>query len=352
MMFIAIISLMLAGCGSNSSSSSSDGDANGGTESTEKIKLKFATYFPGTSPIYTDFTEPWMNRVTELTNGQVEFDYYPSEQLGKAGDLLTLTGDGVTDLSIFPANYYADTMPYSQMMASLPNLSENTDQGTKAFNDLLKENTTLVETDYLKNGVRPLVAQVSPNYELWTTGKELRVPSDLKGLKIKTPGGIANKMYEYLGAVPVTIAHAEVYEALDRKVIDVASYYSMAVKNSGTDELLRYAVFPHIGAVVQGININEKVWQSLPENVQQAMVQAGDEVIERIGQVYEEEDKKFNEEFVANGGTIAELTEEELQEWRTVTEEFTAKWLEENAEGPYKYNEVLEAYKEKLAEYK
>ena len=68
----------------------------------ETVTLKVATYFAGTSPIYTAVTEPWMKRVTELTDGNVQFDYYPGEQLGKAADLLNLTRDRVTDISVFP----------------------------------------------------------------------------------------------------------------------------------------------------------------------------------------------------------------------------------------------------------
>jgi TRAP-type transport system periplasmic protein len=348
---MAIISLTIAGCSSGTTNSTAKDEPKESNETKEKIKLKFATYFPGTSPIYTDFTEPWMKRVTELTDGQVEFEYYPGEQLGKAGDLLQLTKDGVADISIFPANYYADQMPLSQMLLGLPNLSESSGQGTKAYNDLVQENETLLKTDYLNNGIRPIVTHVSPTYELWTTGKEIRVPSDLKGKKVKTAGGISNEIYSYMGAVPVAISHAETYEALEKGVIDIASYYAMAIKNSGTNELLKYAVFPHIGTVIQSVTINEKVWQGLPKDVQKAMKQAGEEITGPIGKVYVNETEKFNKEFVANGGVIAELTKEESKQWKTVTEEFTKKWLEKHKSDP-KYKEVLNAYKEKLEEYK
>ena len=341
---MGILLLVITGCSSNSETTSE-------AASNEKIKLKFASYFAGTSPIYTDFTEPWMKKVTELTDGQVEFEYYPSEQLGKVGDLLQLTKDGVTDISIFPANYYSDQMPLTHMLLGLPNLSETTTQGTKAFNELVQENEVLLNTDYLNNGLRPLVSHVSPTNELWTTGLEIRVPADLKGKKIKTAGGIANEIYSYLGAVPVTISHAETYEALEKGVVDIASYYSMAVKNSGTDELLKYTVSPHIGTVIQSININEKVWGKLPESVQKAMIQAGEEIIEPIGQVYEDEADKFYEEFAAKGGIIAELTQEEKLQWDTETIKFTEEWLKKH-ESDSKYKDVLTAYQEKLDEYK
>lgn len=347
-MTVLIFIMALYGCGGEKTNSSSGG----GGEDDKKITLKLATYYPSTSPVYTDFTEPWMKRVTELTKGKVEFDYYPSEQLGKAGDLLQLTADGVADISIYPSNYYPNNMPYSHIFAAFPNLSETAEQGTLAYNELLQENQTILETDFLKNGVRPIVSYVSPPYEIWTTGKEIRVPSDLKGRKVKTAGGTANEFFEFIGAVPVTISHSETYEALERGIVDISITYAMAIESSGTQDLLKYAIFPHVGSVIHSININEKVWQGLPEDVQKAMIQAGEEIIEPIGQIYQERTEKFNEEFIEKGGVIVELTKEELQEWRTKSDEFIQKWLDKHKSDSYQYEDVLNAYREKMEKYK
>lgn len=338
------LSLLIAGCSSSTTSSSEK-------EEDKKVTLKLASYFADTSPIYTAVTKPWMERVTELTEGKVEFQYFPSEQLGKAQDLLKLTKDGVADISIYPANYFPDNMPYSHMIAGLPNLSETSNQGTLAYRDLLQESSTLLEKDYLNNGVRPVLTHVSPPNEIWTTGEEIRVPEDLKGLKVKTAGGITSEMYKFMGAVPVTISHGETYEALDKGVIQAANYYSMAVKSSGAEEILNYGVFPHVGSVIHGLVVNEKVWQGLSEDTQKAMIQAGEEIMESAGEIYKEETNKFNEEFVKNGGTIAELTKKEQEEWTKVTEEFNQSWLEKNKSDGHSYEEVLNLYKEKLEKY-
>lgn len=344
LVLMTIFFTVMAGCGSSDSSNKSDGD--------EKITLKVASYFPNTSPIYTAVTGPWMERVTELTDSKVEFEYFPAEQLGKAHDLLKLTESGVTDISIVPANYYGDNMPYSHLLASFPDLSETSNQGTMAYHELLEEKSIVLEEDYLKNGVRPILTHVSPTYELWTTGEEIHLPEDLKGVKVKTPGGISNEMYEYLGAVPVAISHAETYEALEKGIIDVASYYAMAIKSSGTEDLLRYAIFPHLGSVIHGLNIKEEVWQGLSEDVKDAMLQAGEEIMASSGNIYNEETEKFNEEFVAGGGVIKELTEEEQEIWNKATAEFTNSWLKEHKDDGHQYTEVLETYKKLLEKHK
>lgn len=349
-MLVAILSLV--GCSSSSSNNPQENDPKEPEESKEKITLKLGTYFANTSLIWTVITEPWTKRVVELTDGRVEFDLYPAEQLGKAHDMLQLTNDGVMDIGVFPVNYFPDNMPLSNMLAGLPNLSETSGQGTMALNDLVQENSEYLEIDYLKNGVRPIVTHVSPTYELWTTGEEIRVPADLKGKKIRTPGGVANEVYESMGVVPVAVPHPDTYEAIEKGVIDAVAYYSAAVMSSGTDEILKYGIYPHIGTAIHGININEKVWKDLPKDIQEAMMQAGQEILESTGQVYLEEDLKFQEKFTKGGATIAELTQEEQEKWKKVLDEFTEAWIKENQSDDLPMEELLNSYKENLEKYK
>src|SRR5690606_35256361 len=104
--------LLLVGCGSSNQPSASqrqnpsqgsDKVAESKTDNKEEVKaepitLKLATFMPVDHPWTKAVTDPFMARVTELTNGQVNFEYYPAQQLGKAADLLMLAGDGVTDI--------------------------------------------------------------------------------------------------------------------------------------------------------------------------------------------------------------------------------------------------------------
>ena len=346
------MSLIIAGCSSNSSSG---GDSNGEKVSkadTKPIKLKTATYVANTSSIYVYVLDPWMKRVEELTKGKVKFDVYPGEQLGKAQDMLKLTRDGVMDVALFPDMYFPDNMPLSSAIAGLPDLSETSKQGTLAYNDLLNESKELMDTDFKKNGIVPVFTHVSPNYEIWTTGKKVLLPKDLKGKKIRTPGGIANEFYEYLGVTPVTIAHPEVYEALDKGVIDAVSYYSQAVTSSGTQDILRYSIQPHTGTAVHSLVVNEKVWSKLPKDVQDAMNQAGQELVKSVGQVYDEDTNKINDDFVKSGGNIVKFAPEEEKVWEDAKKDFLNEWLKKNESKGIPYEKVLNLYKEKLEKYK
>lgn len=338
---LAICSLIMTGCSSNTSKD---------VEKEEKITLKVATYVATVSPIYKYLTESWMEKVKEITEGKVDFEVYPGEQLGKAQDLLQLTQNKVTDISIFPVNYFPDQMPISNVLAGFPNLSTTSLQGSLAYYDLIQSNNELLETDFLKNGIRPITTNVSPTYEIWTTGKEIRVPKDVKGLKLRTPGGIANEVYQNMGAVPVSVTHTDTYEALEKGVIEAASYSSVAVEQSGTIDLLKYALFIHLGTAIHGLVINEQVWQKLPEDVQKAMIKAGEEVVKTAGENYDKDTQAFNAEF-EKVGKVIELTEKERATWIEAHEEFIESWLKKHKSDGLPYEDVLNDYKKILTKY-
>src|ERR1700685_3175321 len=65
----------------------------------DKITLKLGGVVSPTHYMVTACGKFWMDKVTELTKGRVQFEYFPAEQLGKAGDMLGLAQAGVIDIA-------------------------------------------------------------------------------------------------------------------------------------------------------------------------------------------------------------------------------------------------------------
>ena len=99
---LMVLILIMAGCGSNSKEAGGEvSKASGDT-----ITLKFATWHSAESVTTKNYLEPFMEKVTSLTDGQVQFEFYPAEQLGKAADSLSLAASGVADISHFCTCFY------------------------------------------------------------------------------------------------------------------------------------------------------------------------------------------------------------------------------------------------------
>src|ERR1700733_3217532 len=186
----------------------------------EKIGLKLADSLPAGHVIHELVAKPFMELVTKATNGQVTFQHFPSEQLGKAKDMAQLTAMGVAALSHIVPSYSSDKFPLTAV-AELPGVFETECQGSLAFYKISHNGGVLETKEFAPNQLRPLVTLALPAYQVQlATSREIKTAKDLEGLKIRTTGGAMDLMMRSIGGVPVRMAAPEIYESLTRGTLD------------------------------------------------------------------------------------------------------------------------------------
>ncbi len=114
----------------------------------EKFSLKYADSQPATHIVSVQGWQYFMKRVEELTKGGVMFRYYPSEQMGKAKDLLELTRSGTADMARLAPSYTAGKTPLSGVV-ELPGLVTDAVVASKAFLKISQEGI-LYEREFKK----------------------------------------------------------------------------------------------------------------------------------------------------------------------------------------------------------
>ena len=311
---------VLSGCGGTKEKAASTA----ATTNTTPIKLKVADGFPTTHPISLGINV-WMKRVTELTDGQVTFDYFPAEQLGKIKDILKAVQGKVADVGFAAPSYATSIMPLSSVM-EIPGAIPSSVAGVTAFWKLSQ--TTLLKPDYLANGVVPIFVYALPPYEIWTTAKQVQKPEDLKGLKLRSTGGANDQAIKDLGGTPVTQAVTEMYESLDKKVTDGSILSSSSVKPYKIEELLKYATQgAALGSFVGTYCVNQEVWDGLPKNVQEAMIKAGEEASLSTAAKLDKSNADVYEEFKTGGMKIYTFTADDKKVWASKMSDVEAEWV-------------------------
>lgn len=338
LIILTTLVFLIAGCSGDSSNNSSGDEG-------DKITLKVANYLPATAPYSTEGVEAWMERAEELTEGKVEFDYYPGEQLGKSTDHYQLVKDGVADISFFVPAYNSDLFPLADMLSGIPLLSTSAYSGTMAFKDLLDEEESSAHQEFIKNGIRPIFANVTPSYEFWSVKNEIRVPEDMKGMKVRVPGGPISDAIEFMGGIPTTVPSNETFEALDKGIVDSTLNHPLAAKTYGVDEVADFGSNFNYNANILPLAINEDVFQGLPDDVKDGIMQAGEEVNIELAEWQDEASGKMAEEF-SDKFTITESTKEELDEWEKVNKEFKEQWIKEQESKDIPYRETLDKYED------
>ena len=148
-----------------------------------------------------------------------------------------------------------------------------------------------------------------------------------------------------VSAVPVYVPAPEIYQALQRGVLDAAAFSYGSAKAYRIDELVKYATsglnFPGGGMAYA---INEKVYKKLPDDVKKAMEKAGDETTKNLGNASETGNEKIKQEFIKKGMRIYKLSPQEQGQWKTLTKGLKAKWVSEMEKKGFPAQQTLDNY--------
>jgi len=245
----------------------------GAASAQQQIVLKVADHYPVASPTAAATARHFMAEVTRQTNGRVKFEYFPAEQLGKSKDMLTLTLTGVTDIGFAAPAYVSDRLPLGAV-AELPGTFTDACDGTRAFLNMARDGI-LAEREYKPNQIRLLIAMLLPPYQILTRPGMTGL-SSIQGLKLRTGGGLQDISTRALGAVPVRIAGADVYESMARGTLDGLVFPLPAIEQFKLQEHVKFSTQGmNFGSFASTYVISERKWNSLPADIRAIMDKVG-----------------------------------------------------------------------------
>ena len=280
--------------------------AGGSAHAAEPRHLRVADSFPPDHYLIRLLLKPWMDEVTRRTNGAVVFDHFPAQELGKAGDLLSLTQTGVVDIGYIAPSYASDKMPLSEV-AQLPTTVASTCVRSLAYWKVARQGV-VQRSDYAPNGIHLLLALNMPPYHIMTTARPIATEADLRGLKLRSTGGTLDLSLRAIGATPVRMAAPDTYEALSRHTLDGAAFALEGVLSYHLEKLIRYEVENiNVGSIVVAYSISERTFRALPQDVQRAMDEAGDAIIPQACAKVEESEAGMRQQLNAAGITFGSV---------------------------------------------
>jgi tripartite ATP-independent transporter DctP family solute receptor len=157
-------------------------------------------------------------RIKKATNGAVDIQVFPNNQLGSDTDMLSQLRSGAIDFFTLSGLILSTLVP----AASINGIGfafKDYDTVWKAMDGKLGgyvrgeiDKRGLVAMDKMwDNGFRQITSSTHP----------IKGPDDLKGFKIRVPvSPLWTSMFQALGASPISINFAEVYSALQTKIAE------------------------------------------------------------------------------------------------------------------------------------
>lgn len=296
---------LLGGCGGDNTNVSS--------VEVETITLRAATGLSAQHTWWAASMVPWMERVEELTDGQVQFETFTS------GELVSVPGEaealetGTVDVAIVLPIYQPDQFPMAEV-TMLPLNHSDTFIASNAWKRLLEseeelaDGKTYYEMQFGNFKVFPI--STTQEYSISTTGHEFNSVEDVKGTSLRTPSRIHEVYSKKTGLNSITMPAVEMYDALSRGTFD-GSFYSIADWSGyGFQDLFTYTVtginFGHFNAF---IGMSKEKWEEMPKNVQEAMTQANEEIFKPGAEEWVARSKVAITENLEKGGKFVDFSE-------------------------------------------
>ncbi|OGP64557.1 MAG: hypothetical protein A2169_14155 [Deltaproteobacteria bacterium RBG_13_47_9] len=232
------------------------------------IKLTLADQNPpsGWGPIHA--LQPWVKKVEEATKNRVKIEVYPTQTLVKGPDIWNAVKSGVADIGWCFHGYWPDMTPLFDVIA-LPSLPFKTgEEGSEALWKLY-EKFPAIQREFRDVHVLQLWAS-HPRYFI-TSKKQIKMLEDIKGMKIRTPGGPSTDLMKAVGAVPVLIPMPDNYLALEKGVIDGMDTSWEATYSFRLYEVVKYYTFVSLTSTHFSMTMNKQKWASLPKDIQEAI---------------------------------------------------------------------------------
>ncbi len=155
-------------------------------------------------------------------------------------------------------------------------------------------------------------------FKLMSANKPLRTPADFKGLRMRIQDSrVLDAQMRALGAIPEAMVFSDVYEALQKGIIDGTENPPSNLYTQKMHQVQKHVTVSNHGYLGYAVIVNTKFWNGLPADIRDKLEDAMQEATLYADKVAEEENAKALEAVRRSGKTtVHTLTPAEEAAWR------------------------------------
>ncbi len=276
------------------------------------------------------------DRVKAETNGELNIVLHAGAALGfKGPELLRAVAEGQIAIAEVPTGMVEGDAPVLALTAQ-PFISAN------AFEQRLLY--TMAKPTYAK--ILKKFNQITLYTSVWPfsgiyTQRPIKSKADLKGLKMRVYDGTGLAFGKATGIAARKMPFGEVYPAMKAGLLD--SMYTSSV--SGVDakawEILKHYTPINIVGPVNMINVNLDVWNELPSEIRETVLEISAEMEDEMWNMAGDMDRKSKETLKNKGIAVSKVSKAFRQELNALGENLRAIWVKKAGADAEK---ILEEY--------
>jgi TRAP-type transport system periplasmic protein len=268
----------------------------------QEFHIRLAHSLSSTEPAHLA-AEYFAENVAERTDGRVEINVFPGEQLGTGREVNEMIRQGLNVMNITDPGYLSDFVPDFGVLNG-PYLLSDPLSFTKILESEWYED---IDRQLQEAGFRVVSANNLFGARHILADRAIRNPDDVEGVTIRVPPNVMwIETFSAMGARPQTVEWAEVYNALAQNVVDGAEAPLGSLYGSRLHEVRdTLSMTSHFIAWINFI-MSEQYFQSLPADIQEGLLEEGFRAGEYMTELTLEMQDEFLDRFKEAGIEIVD----------------------------------------------
>ncbi|HOJ71479.1 MAG TPA: TRAP transporter substrate-binding protein DctP [Syntrophorhabdaceae bacterium] len=289
----------------------------------QTTQIKFSTWHP---PVGKEVKTVWIPMLEELkkkSGGKMAYTMYAGGALGKGPEHFDIVAKGMSDMGYFTATWTPGRFPLTDVLSLavwVDGKDLAADIGNAVYKRILKDEFKNVKVLELNGCIQSFI---------WTK-KPVSKMADLKGMKLRSPGGHQTNYIKALGAEPVFMPLGDVYMAMETGTVDGLVTCAPLIQGFKLYEVAKYATVLTFGCVSEGVVMNMNTWNKLPEEQKKLIDQVCTNPFKVTGGLTREVYKNELMKQIASAGVkFIDLPKSEAQQWYKRFQDVTRAWVKD-----------------------
>lgn len=290
----------------------------------DEVTVNLGHPFPAGHLIQANVLEDWAAEVNEATGGTVTVEFQPGGALAAPDATYENAASGAMEIGWALHGYTPGRFPLTDVV-ELPFQFENAEQATDVLWDLYEE---FDEFQQEYQDVQVLALWTHDIGNLYTVDQQVNEPADLAGLSLRAPGPLQNSLIEQLGGSGVGLPAGELYDSLDRGVIDGLMIADTGVESFTLHEVVNYGLHANFYVAGQFLAMNQGVWDGLSDSQQEAIMSvSGRDLSMRAAEVYDADHAEVLEMYEEWGMDVQLVDDVDVDVWRDAAQPVIDDWI-------------------------
>jgi TRAP-type C4-dicarboxylate transport system substrate-binding protein len=286
----------------------------------QSTNVKFSTWHPPVSREVKTVWTPMLEEVKKKSGGKMAYTMYSGAALGKGPDHFDIVAKGLSDMGYFTATWTPGRFPLTDVLSLavwVDGKDVAADIGNAVYNRILKDEFKNVKVLELNGCIQSFI---------WTKKPVSRM-ADLKGMKLRSPGGHQTNYIKSLGAEPIFMPLGDVYLAVETGTVDGIVTCPPLILAYKLYEVAKHATVLTFGCVSEGTIMNMNSWNHLSEDQKKVVEAVCTNPFKTTGGLTRDDYKVIMSDITKAGVKLIELPQSEADQWYEKFREVTRKWV-------------------------